>query len=218
LQESWLREKLAEPSRLTDDSKPPTAAGEIKNQNQSASTVETLVEFLSEPDAQTGADKIIGKFVLGRAAARSVIAEIKAIEEQENLDRYRSEKFFVKHRIKDAKTSLEREVSLTDVEPRKHYYLLDSILEKALESKEQKNLRNLVRLAAEKKEKELAQDFSAAQNHTERLENQKSRFSKSTPQCRKKFSRFSRRRKSPLWIFAPLGRLKSAKRIGSKKL
>ena len=176
LQESWLREKLAETSRLTDDSKMPKIPGEIKNQKQSASTVETPIEFLSEPDAQTAADKIIGKFVLGRAAARNIIAQTKAIEAQENLDRYTREKFFVKHRIKDAKTGAESEVSLRDVEPRKHYYLLDSILEKALESKEQKNLRESVRQAADKKEKELAQNFSDAQNRVERLENQKSRL------------------------------------------
>jgi hypothetical protein len=176
LQESWLREKLAKTSPHKDDSKTPKTPGEIKNQKQSASTVEASIEFKSEPDAQTGADKIIGKFVLGRAAARSVIAQTRAIEEQENLDRYRREKFFVKHRIKNAKTGEEREFSLRDVDPRKHYYLLDSILEKALESKEQKNLRNLVRQAAEKKEKELAQDFSNTQNRVERLKNQKSRL------------------------------------------
>jgi hypothetical protein len=176
LQESWLREKLAETSCLTDDSKMPKVSGEIKSHKQSASTVETPIEFLSEPDAQTAADKIIGKFVLGRAAARSIIAQTKAIEAQENLDRYTREKFFVKHRIKDAETGAESEVSLTDVEPRKHYYLLDSILEKALESKEQKNLRESVRQVADKKEKELAQNFSDAQSRMERLENQKSRL------------------------------------------
>ena len=175
LQESWLREKLAETLRPTDDSKTPKAAGETINQKQSVSTVETSIEFQSEPDTQT-AEKIIGKFVLGRAEARNIIAQTKAIEAQENLDRYMREKFFVKHRIKDAKTGVESEVSLTDVEPRKHYYLLDSILEKALESKEQKNLRDVVRQAAEKKEKELAQNSSDAQNRASRLENQKSRL------------------------------------------
>ena len=174
LQESWLREKLAETSLFKNDSKTPESPGEIKNQKQSASTVETPVEFQSEPDAQTAAEKIIGKYVLGRAAARSIIAEIKAIEARENLDRYRRERLRVKHRIKDPKTGAESEVSLRDVEPRKHYYLLDSILEKALESKEQKNLRDSVRQAAEKKEKELAQNLNAAQNRFERLENQKS--------------------------------------------
>lgn len=176
LQESWLREKLAETLRPTDDSKTPKAAGEMINQKQSVSTVKTPIEFLSEQDTQTAAEKIIGKYVLGRAEARNIIAQTKAIEAQENLDRYRREKFFVKHRIKDAKTGAESEVSLTDVEPRKHYYLLDSILEKALESKEQKNLRDVVRQAAEKNETELGQTFSDAQNRASRLENQKSRL------------------------------------------
>lgn len=176
LQESWLREKLAETSRLTDDSKMPKVSGEIKSHKQSASTVETPTQFQSEPDAQTAADKIIGKFVLGRAAARSVIAQTQAIEAQENLDRYLREKFFINHRFEDAKTGAAREFSLTDVEPRKHYYLLDTILEKALESKEQKNFRESVQQAARKIEKELAHNFSDAQNRASRLENQKSRL------------------------------------------
>ena len=176
LQESWLREKLAETSRGTDDSKMSKASDEVKNQKRFASTVETPIEFQSEPDAQTAAKKIIGKLVLGRAAARSVIAQTKAIEAQENLNRYMREKFFINHRIVDAKTGAESEVSLTDVEPRKHYYLLDTILEKAFESKEQKNLRDVVQQAAQKKEKELAQNFSVAQNRASRLENQKSRL------------------------------------------
>lgn len=175
LQESWLRERLAETSRSTDDSKTPKSSGEIKNQKQSTSTVEASIEFQSEPLTRT-AEKIIGKFVLGRAAARSIIAQTKAIEAQENLDRYRREKFFIKHRIEDAKTGAMREFSLSDVEPRKHYYLLDTILEKALESKEQKNLRDVVGQAAEKKEKELAQNFGNAGERAERLENQKSRL------------------------------------------
>jgi hypothetical protein len=176
LQESWLREKLAETSLLKDESKTPKGSDEIKNQKQSSSTIETTIQFQSEPDAKSAVEKIIGKFVLGRAAARSIIAQTKAMEAQEKLDRYGREKFFVKHRIKDAKTGAEREVSLRDVEPRKHYYLLDSILDKALESKEQKNLRESVHQAAEKKEKELAHNLNTAQSRFERLENQKSRL------------------------------------------
>jgi hypothetical protein len=176
LQESWLREKLVETSRVMDDSKTPTTSGKTINQKQSAPTVETTTQFQSEPDARTAAEKIIGKLVLGRAAARSVIAQTKAIEAQENLDRYMREKFFINHRIVDAKTGAPREFSLTDVEPRKHYYLLDSILEKAFELKEQKNLRDVVQQAAQKKERELAQNFSVAQNRASRLENQKSRL------------------------------------------
>jgi hypothetical protein len=176
LQESWLLEKLAKTSLHKDDSKTPKASDEIINQKQSPSTVETSIEFQPEPDAQNTAEEIIGKYVLGRAAARSIIAEIKAIEAKENLDRYRREKFFVKHQIEEAKTGARREFSLRDVEPRRSYYLLDRVLEKALESKDQKNLRESVHQAAEKKEKELAQNLNAAQNRIERLENQKSRL------------------------------------------
>ncbi len=176
LQESWLREKLDETSSETNDSKTLKDAGEIMNQKQSASGVETTTQFQSEPDTRTAAEKIIGKYVLGRAAARSIIAQTKAIEAQENLDRYTREKFFVKHRIEDAKTGAMREFSLRDVEPRKHYYLLDTILEKALESKELKNIRVAVQQATEKKEKELAQNCSNTQSRVERLENQKARL------------------------------------------
>ena len=177
LQESWLREKLAENLRATDDSKTPNGCGRNKKSETSASTAETPIQFQSEPDAQTAAEKIIGKFVLGRAEARSIIAQTKAIEAQENLDRYKREKLFVKHRIKDAKTGAEREVSLRDVEPRKHYYLLDSILEKALESKEQKNLRDVgASSRAKKRKRNLTQNFNDAQNRASRLENQKTRM------------------------------------------
>lgn len=176
LQVSWLREKLAESLRQAGDSKVEQNAGKIEDRQFASKSTETSNQFQSEPDAQAAAEKIIGKFVLGRAEARSIIAQTKAIEAQENLDRYRREKFFIKHQVKDAKTGAEREVSLRDVEPRKHYYLLDSILERALESKERKNLRESVRQAAEKGEKELLQNLNNAQNHFERLENQKSRM------------------------------------------
>jgi hypothetical protein len=93
LQENWLREKLAETSRVRDDSKTPKVSGEVEIHKQSVSTVETSIEFQSEPDAQTAAEQIIGKYVLGRTAARNIIAQTKAIEAQENLDGYRREKF-----------------------------------------------------------------------------------------------------------------------------
>lgn len=176
LQESWLREKLAETSLLKDDTKTAKASGEIKNQKHSASAVEASIEFQPEPIAQTAAQKIIGELVLGRAAARSVIAQTKAFEARENLDRYQREKFFIKHRVKNAKTGAESEVSLRDVEPRKHYYLLDSILEKALESKQQKSLLESVKQAAITREKELSQSLNAAQNRFDRLENQKNQM------------------------------------------
>ena len=60
------------------------------------------------------------------------------------------------------------------MEPRKHYYLLDTLLEKALESGDQKNLRDAVRRAAEKQEKELTRNLNAARNRVSRLDNQKS--------------------------------------------
>lgn len=175
LQEGWLREKLAESSQQASDSKVKPNAGKIGNQKPVSKTAETSIQFQSEPEAQAAAEKVIGKYVLGRAAARSVIAQTKAIEAQENLDRYGREKFFAKHRIKDVKTGVELEISLRDVEPRKHYYLLDSILERALESKERKNLRESVRQAALSREKELSQNLNDAQSRVERLENQKSR-------------------------------------------
>ncbi len=64
-------------------------------------------------------------------------------------------------------------MSLRDVESRKHYYLLDSILEKSFVTKEQKHLRDAVRRAAQNKENELEQNLMATQNFAERLENQK---------------------------------------------
>ena len=176
LQETWLREKLAESLRQAGDSKVEQNAGKIEDQKPVSKSAETSNQFQSEPDAQAAAEKIIGKFVLGRATARSIIAQTKAVEAQENLDRYQREKLFVKHRIKDAKTGAEREISLRDVEPRKHYYLLDSILERALESKERMKLRESVRQTAEKKEKDLKQNLNDAQSRAERLENQKTRM------------------------------------------
>lgn len=174
LQESWLREKLAENLRSASGSIKPQDPGEIENQKRPFSTAATGIQIQPESDAQAVAEKIIGKFVLGRAEARSVIAWTKAIEAQENLDRYRREKLFVKHRITDPKTGAERELSLRDLEPRKHYYLLDTILEKAFESRNQKNLRDAVRRTAEKQENELAQNLKLAQNRVSRLDNQKS--------------------------------------------
>jgi hypothetical protein len=180
LQENWLRENLAENLRQASDSKAPPDSDEIKNQKRPPSTASTAIRSKPEQDARA-AEKIIGKFVLGRAEARSVIARTKAIEAQENLDRYSREKLFVKHPVKDPKTGAEREVSLRDVEPRKHYYLLDSILEKALESKQQKTLREAVRQAAGKQEKELTQNLNAAKNRASRLENQKAEMLEKFP-------------------------------------
>lgn len=173
LQENWLREKLAEKLERADISKEPPIYGEIKIQKHTSSAAETSIQFQSEPEPQAGAEKIIGKFVLGRAEARNLIAQTNATEVQENLDRYNRNKLFVKHRISDPKTGAERELNLRDVEPKKHYYLLDSILDKALESKQQKNLRDAVRQAALNKEQELTKNLKDAQNRVLRLENQK---------------------------------------------
>ncbi len=173
LQENWLREKLAENLRQASDSKAARNSDEIKNQKRPLRATESAIQFQSEPEVPAAAEKIIGKFVLGRSEARSVIAQSKVIEAQENLDRYHREKPFIKHRIKDAKTGAEREVPLHDVKPRKHYYLLDSILENILESKEQKELRNAVRQAAQKSEEELTQKLKDARANAARLENQK---------------------------------------------
>lgn len=173
LQESWLREKLAEKvsqPNLANESK---TTSDDKARKRYGSAAEKSVQSLTKTDNQIGAKKIIGGFVLGRAEARELLAQTKANQAQENLDRYNREKLFVKHRISDPKTGAEREVSLREVEPRKHYYLLDSILERAFETKEQKNLREVVHRAARDMEKELTQNLKDAQNRVERVEKQK---------------------------------------------
>ncbi len=173
LQQSWLREKLAEKIRNTNTSNESPALDNNKIQRHDLPAVKTTAQFQSETELQAVAEKIIGKFVLGRAKARSLIAQTNTTEAQENLDRYNRDKLFVKYRITDEKTGAERELSLRDVEPKKHYYLLDMILEKAMESKEQKNLRDAMRQAALNKEKELSENLDIAKNRALRLENQK---------------------------------------------
>lgn len=173
LQESWLREKLAEKISQPNVGNDSKVSSEDKARKRSGSAAEKSVQSLTETDKQIAAEKIIGRFVLGRTEARKLLAQTKASQAQENLDRYDREKLFVKHRISDPKTGAEREVSLREVEPRKHYYLLDSILERAFETKEQKNLREAVSRAAQGMEKELTQNLKDAQNHVERVEKQK---------------------------------------------
>ena len=173
LQESWLREKLAEKigsANLSNDAK---ASGETVIRQRGASEDKIAAQFDSETKPEDAADKIIGDYVLGRAEARSILARIKVSQAEENLSVYERDKPFIKHRIEDAKTGRMREFSLRDVEPRKHYYLLDSILEKAFESKEQKIQREAVRQAANAKEKELKQNLKASKASASRLENQK---------------------------------------------
>lgn len=122
---------------------------------------------------QNEAEKIIGKFISERAAARVILATSKVAEAQENISRYNRNKIFIKHPIKDAETGAEREVSLRDVEPKKHYYLIDRILQQILEPKEQKQDRQLVRQAADIKEKELTFNLENNKARLLRLENQK---------------------------------------------
>ena len=173
LQESWLREKLTENLRPAGDSKAQSDAREIESQKRPFSIAKAAIQSHTESDSQTTSEKTISDYVLGRAGARSLIAQTKMVEAQENLDRYNRDKLFIKHLISDPKTGTEREVCLREVEPRKHYYLLDLILEKALESKERKNLRDAVHQAARDKEKELTQNLKDAENRVSRLENQK---------------------------------------------
>lgn len=119
------------------------------------------------------AEKIIGKFIAGRAAARVILATIKVAQAQENIARYNRSKMFIKHSIKDTETGTERALSLRDAQPKKQYYLLDRILQKALETKEQKQERKLVHQAAKIKEKEMMLDLAKSETLLSRLENQK---------------------------------------------
>lgn len=136
-------------------------------------------EFSGQPglhkNQSEAAEKIIGHFISGRAAARVVIAATKVAEAHENLANYNRNKMFIKHSIKDDKTGAQRELSLRDVAPNNQYYLLDRILRKAFETKEQKQERDLVHQAANIKEKELTIDLAACQTLLSRLEQQKNR-------------------------------------------
>ena len=156
----WQEKFLLEKS-LSQQNKPP-----IKNEEFSGQT------GLPKNQSET-AEKIIGKFISGRAAARLILANTKVAEAQENIVRYNRNKMFIKHSIKDTKTGAEREVSLREVEPKKHFYLLDRIIQRALETKEEKLERDLVNQAATIKEKELTLDLTKSQTLLSRLENQK---------------------------------------------
>jgi hypothetical protein len=172
LQESWLREKLAE--KIVNAKRSNESPATIGNKTQNLCSEDKItVQFPSESQAQSDAEKVIGGYVLARVEARTVLAQIKVNQAAENLARNERDKSFAKHRILDTKTGAEREMSLRDVESRKHYYLLDSILEKSFVTKEQKHLRDAVRRAAQNKENELEQNLMATQNFAERLENQK---------------------------------------------
>ena len=173
LQENWLREKLAEKISQTIVAGEQSATKSDKVQKHHPLSAKNSIPFQPETDAQIAPEKIIGNFILGRAEARIILAQTKACRMQENLDRYDRDKLFIKHQIKDPKTGDERELSLREIEPRGSYYLLDRVLEKAFETKEQKKLRDAVRQAARDKEKELTQNLKNAQNFASRLEMQK---------------------------------------------
>lgn len=132
-------------------------------------TVKTELENnKSEP-----AEKIIGKFILERAAARVILAASKVAEAQKNISLYNRNKMFIKHRLKDGETGAERELSIRDAQPKKQYYLIDRILQQVLEPKEQKRDRQLVQIAADIKEKKLTIDLENNKTRLSRLENQK---------------------------------------------
>lgn len=173
LQENWLREKLAEKIREASVSNKAQTSHEIKIQKGESPATKTPAQSSSKTPETIVAEKIITGFILGRAEARGILAQIKVKQAEENLAKYQRDKPFIKHRIKDKKTGAEYELSLRDTEPRKHYYLLDSMLERALETKEQKNLREAVQQAAKLKKKELTQNLDSANNQNLRLENQK---------------------------------------------
>lgn len=173
LQEKWLREKLAEKIKEARVSNKTQTSDVIETQKRGTPTVKMPAQSSSVTQAAIATEKSIADFVLGRAEARGILAQIKVNQAEENLTKFERDKPFIKHRIKDAKTGAENELSLRDTEPRKHYYLLDSIMERAFETKEQKNRREAVQQAAKLKEKELTQNLNSANNRNLRLENQK---------------------------------------------
>jgi hypothetical protein len=173
LQENWLREKLTEKLKETSVSNKAKTSDVIEIQKGGSSAVKTPAPSSSETRAAVATEKSIAGFILGRAEARGILAQIKVNQAEENLTKFERDKLFIKHRIKDAKTGAEYELSLRETEPRQSYYLLDSILERALETKEQKNRRDVVQQAVKLKEKELQLVLKAAQNQNLRLENQK---------------------------------------------
>lgn len=173
LQENWLREKSAEKTSQTKTQEGVPATGDGNNQNHASSENKTDTQFQSETERETAREKIIGKFVLGRAEARTLLARITVNKAEENLAKYECDRKFIKHRITDPKTGATRDLSLFETEPRKHYYLLDNLLEKALESKEQKTDRQAVIEASQKKQQELAANLKTANDLAERLENRK---------------------------------------------
>ena len=91
-QENFLLEKSAAALKKSSNKQPEIfiKAGLQKNQNNT--------------------EKIIGKFIQGRAAARVILASTKVAEAEENISHYNRNKMFIKHRLKNAETGAEREV------------------------------------------------------------------------------------------------------------
>jgi len=172
MQEKWLRETLAEKIKQIGESGDAQSNENLPTNHRVAET-EHPVQIHIVNKSPTEKEKIIGGYVLGRAAARLVLAEMRVSTTAENLAKYRRDKLFIKHRILDEQTGAEREISLHETEPKKRYYLLDSMLERALETKEQKHLRKIVREIADRRETELLEVFKNAGNHAARLEIQK---------------------------------------------
>lgn len=164
---NWQETFLLEKSAATEN--------KLTNKSQSVSLQSEKQKQVSET-----VEKIIGEFISARVAARVVIANTKVAEAEENINRSNRHKMFIKHRLKDAETGAEREVSLQDVEPKKPYHLLDRILLQVFESKEQKHERELVRQAANNKEKILVMDLQNNKARLSRLESQKNEFQTKT--------------------------------------
>jgi hypothetical protein len=113
-------------------------------------------------ETEKASQEIAARFLIGRAEARQIIGEMRLAERRESLAAFGKNKQWIKHKIADPKTGDERELSLKDVAVKKHYYLLDNILEKVFESSDNKNLRAAVEETADEKERALIAEVDAA--------------------------------------------------------
>lgn len=111
---------------------------------------------------EKASNNIAAKFLGGRAEARQIIAEMRLAERRERVAAFDKNKQWIKHKIVDPKTGFERELSLKDVAVKKHYYLLDNLLEQVFESSDNKNLRAAVERTADEKEQTLIGEVDAA--------------------------------------------------------
>ena len=98
---------------------------------------------------------IIAEFIVGRAEARNVTAQMRLAEKRENLAAFTKNKHWIKHKIVDPQSGGERELSPKETAVKKHYHLLDNLIEQAFESKERKRLRAAVDRAAQMAEQNL---------------------------------------------------------------